>query len=109
MKDRAIYEACTTVPPPIFNFEFPDIKLIEPIIDRLGPGVIINDLAAFYLDTPNPEDSVDNGSALAVHAFDFGRRFNKSETNSVSNFPLVFDTGLSTVLSPFKSYFLDEY
>ena len=54
MKDRALYEAWTTGPSTIFNFECPDIKSIEPIIDRLGPGGIIDDLAVFDLDTPNP-------------------------------------------------------
>ena len=89
--------------------ECPDIKLVETIIDRLGPGGIIYDLAVFDLDTPDPEYSVDNVSAIAVNAFDFGRRFNNSETSSVSSCPLVFDTGASTGLSPFKYYFLDYY
>ena len=53
--------------------EWPDIKLIKTIIDSLGPGGIIDDLAVFDLDTHSPEDSVDNFSALAIHAFDFGR------------------------------------
>ena len=105
LKDRALYEAWTTGLPPIFNWEISDIKLIEPIIDRIGPGGIIDDMDVFDLYTPNPEDSVDNVSALEVHAFDFGRRFNKAETNSECNCPLVFDTGASTSLSPFKSDF----
>ena len=81
----------------------------EPIIDRLGPVGIIDDLAVFDLYTPYPEDSVDNVNALAVHAFDFGRLFNKAETSSVSNCPLVVDTGASTGLSPLKSDCLDDY
>ena len=109
LKDRALYEAWTTGPPPNFNLDCPDIKLIETIIDRLVPGRIIDDLAVFDLDTPDLEDSVDNVSALAVHAFDFVRRFNKSKNNSVSNCPLVFDTGSSTGLSHFKSDFLCYY
>ena len=63
----------------------------------------------FDLDTPDTEDSVDNFSALAVHAFYFSRSFNKAETNSVSNCPLVFDTWVSTCISPFKSDFKDYY
>ena len=109
MKDRALYEAWITGPPIIFNLEWPDIKLIEPIIDRIAPGRIVDDLAIFDLETHNPEDSVDNISALAIHEFYFGRRLNKAETNSVPNCPLVFDTGASTGLSPFKSDFLDDY
>ena len=79
--------------------------MIEPIIYRIGPGRIIDDLAVFDLNTPDPEYSFDNVSALALRSFNFGRCFNKTETNSVSNFPLVFDTGESTGLSPFKSDF----
>ena len=89
--------------------ECPDIKFIEPIIYRLGPGGIIDDLAVFDLHTPNPEDSAENVIYLLVHASDFGRSFNNSETSSVSSCPLVFDTGASTGLSPFKYYFLDYY
>ena len=62
-------------------------------------------MAVFDLDITDLEDSVDNVSALLVHDFDFGSRFNKAETGSVSNCPLVFDTGVSTGLSPFKSDF----
>ena len=105
MKDRALYEAWTTGTPLIFNLDCSIIKLIDPIFDRLDTGRIIDDLAVFDLDTTNPEDSVDNVSDLAVHAFDFGRCFNKADTNSVYKCPLVFDTGLSTGLSPFKSNF----
>ena len=83
--------------------------MIETIIDRLSTGGIIDDLAVFDLDTPDPEYSVDTVSDLAIHAFDFGRRFNKADTNSVYNCPLVFDTGASTGISPFKSDFLDDY
>ena len=90
---------------PFSNLECPDIKLIQTIIDRLGTGGIIDDLAVFDLDTPNPEYSVDNVSALVMHAFYFGRRFKKADTDSVSNCPLVFDTGASTGLSYLKSDF----
>ena len=79
--------------------------MIETIVDKLGTGGIIDILAVFDLDTPDTEDSVDNVSALVVHTVDFGSRFNKAETGSVSNCPLVFDTGVSTGLSPFKSDF----
>ena len=73
--------------------------MIEPIIYRIGPGRIIDCLDVFYLDTHDPEYSVDNVSTLAVRAFDFGRRFNKADTSSVSNCPLVSDTGASIGLS----------
>ena len=92
-----------------FNLECPDIKFIEPIIYRIVTGRVIDNLVVFDLDTPDPEDSVDNIIALAVYAFDFCRRFNKAETNSVSNCPLVFDTWVSTCISPFKSDFKDDY
>ena len=79
--------------------------MIEPIIDSIGTGGIIDDLAVFDLDTPDPEYSVDNASSLALHAFDFGSRFNKADTDSVFKFPLVFYTGVITALSLFKPGF----
>ena len=79
--------------------------MIKPIIDKLGPGGIISDLPVFDLGSPNPADSVDDVSALAVHAFDFGRRFNKVETGNAFDCPLVFDTGASTGLTPSKCDF----
>ena len=109
LKYRSLSEAWTTGLSPIFNLGCPDIKLIETIIDRPGPGKITEYLALFDVDTPNPEDAVDNVSALAVHAFDFGRRFNNAETISVSNCPLVFDTGTSTGISHFNSDVLKNY
>ena len=80
-----------------FNLECPDIKLIEMIIDRDVSGRIIDDLAVFDLDTPNPGDSVDNVSALVVHAFGFGGRLNKAETSSVSNCPWYLILGQEQV------------
>ena len=56
MKDRDFYEAWSTQPPTIFNLECLDINLIEMIIDRNGSGRIIDDLAVFDLDTPDPGD-----------------------------------------------------
>ena len=107
LKARALYEAWTTGPPPIFKLECPDIDLIKPIIDKLGPRGIISDLPVFDLGSPNPEDYVDDVSALAVHAFDFGRQFNKVETGNAFDCPLVFDTGASTGLTQFTCNVLD--
>ena len=42
MKDRFLYESFTTGPPPIFSLELSDNKFVESIIDRLGPGGIID-------------------------------------------------------------------
>ena len=56
LKDLSLYESCTTGTPHVFNFECHDIKMIEIIIYRLGPGRIIDDLAIFDLDTSNSED-----------------------------------------------------
>ena len=39
-EDRALYEAWTTGSPPVFQLECPDIDLIKPILDKLGPGGI---------------------------------------------------------------------
>ena len=71
----------------------------------LGPGAIISDLPGFDLGSPNPEDFIDDVSVLAVHAFDFGRQFNKVETGNAFDCPLIFDTGASTGFTPFKCDF----
>ena len=110
MKDRALYEAWTSgISPPLFKSECPDINLVKPIIEKLGPGGIIGDgLTNFELGTPDPEDSVIAASAMLVHFLDLGRRFNKSVTSDVMTCPLVYDTGASSGLTPFKSDFLDD-
>ena len=59
-EDRSLYEAWTTGSPPIFQLECPDVVLIKPIIDKLGPGGIIGgDLGTFDLEIPNPCGSVE--------------------------------------------------
>ena len=79
--------------------------MIKPIIEKLGPGRIIGDLPGFDLGSPNPEDFIDDVSVFAVHAFDFGRQFNKVETGNVFNCPLILDAGVSTGFTPFKCDF----
>ena len=110
-EDRALYESWTSgVSPPIFQLDCPDFNLIKPIIDKLGPGgIITDDLATFDLDKPDSGSTVESAQALAVHAFDFGRRFNKAGPRAARDTPLVFDTGASSGLSPFKCDFLSDY
>ena len=110
-EDRALYESWTSgVSPPIFQLDCPDFNLIKPIIDKLGPGgIITDDLATFDLDNPDSGSTVESAQALAVHAFDFGRRFNKAGPRAARDTPLVFDTGASSGLSPFKCDFLSDY
>ena len=58
-EDRALYEAWTTGSPPIFQLECPDVDLIKPILDKLGPGGIIGgDLDTFNLNITNPGGSI---------------------------------------------------
>ena len=54
-EDRALYEAWTTGSPPVFQLECPDIDLLKPILNKLGPGGIIGgDFDTFDLEIPNP-------------------------------------------------------
>ena len=40
-KDRALYQAWTSgTSSPVFQLECPDINLVQPLIERLGPGGI---------------------------------------------------------------------
>ena len=81
-------------------------NLMKPVIDKIGPGgIIADDIATFNLDTPNPGSIVESAQALAVHAFKFGRRFNKADPRAARDTPLVFDTGVRSGLSPFKYKF----
>ena len=108
-EDRILYEAWTIGSPPIFQLECPDIDLVKPILDKLGPGGIIGgDLGTFNLEVPNQGGSVEHINTLVVHAHDFGKQI-KASSQSVFSCLLVFDTGASSRLSPFKSDFLDDY
>ena len=110
-EDRAPYEAWTSgTSCPIFQLECPDFDLIKPIIEKLGPGgIITDDLAMFYLDNPDSGSTVESAQVLAIHAFNFGRRFNKVGPRAARDTPLVFDTGASSGLSPFKCNLLSDY
>ena len=103
-EDRALYESWTSgASPPIFQLKCPDFNLVNPIIDKLGPGgIITDDLATFDLDNTDSGSTVESACALAVHAIDFGQRFNKAGHRAARDDPLVFDTGDSSGLSPFK-------
>ena len=88
-EDRTLYESWTSgVSPPSFQLDCPDFNLIKPIIDKLGPGDSITDgLATFNLDNPDSGSTVESAQALAVHAFDFGRRFNKACPRAARDIP----------------------
>ena len=73
---------------PIVQLECSDFNLIEPNIDKLGPGGIsTDDLAMFNLDNPDSRSTVESAQALAVHAFNFGRRFNKAGPRAARDTP----------------------
>ena len=69
----------------------------------------MKELTTFALDTPDPSGTIEGARALAVHANDFGRLFNKAGPRAALKTPLVFDTGASSGLSPFRSDFLNNY
>ena len=110
-EDGALYEYWTPgTSPPIFQLECPDFNLIKSIIDKLGPGgIITDDLAIFDLDNPDLGSTVESAQTLAIYAFHFGRRFNKAGPRSTRDTPLVFDTGASSGLSPFKCDLFSDY
>ena len=89
--------------------ECPGVDLSKPILDKLGPrGIIGGDLDTFDLEIPNSGGSVEHINTLVVHAHNFSKQL-KASAQSVFSCPLVFDTGASYGLSPFKSDFLDDY
>ena len=109
-KDIAVYEAWSTGPSPRFKVEEPDISLIQPLLLTLGPGGIPFKICALFdLDSPDPEESPESLDALGARANYLSQAFNKVETATSMNTPLVFDTGASSGLTPFCSDFLDDY
>jgi hypothetical protein len=77
--------------------ECPGFNLIKSIIDKLGLGDIINgDLITFDIDNHDSCSTVEIAQALAVHAFNFGQRFNKIGPRAERSTHLVFDTGANS-------------
>ena len=70
-EEISLYDALTPGPWPTHKkVESHDISLIKHKIDKLGPGGISSDLAAFDLGSSSPGNSIDNFSALTVHAYE---------------------------------------
>ena len=103
----AFYEyTINSGPPPKFQLVEPDIDLIVPAIERLGPGGIPFEVYTdFGLDDPNAKP--DNLQGLICRTFDVGRHFNGLDEGTVYTTPLVFDTGASGAVTPYKADFID--
>ena len=87
---RLFYEALISVPRLGKNpLHEPDINLILPLLDRLGPGGIPLPLVEeFALESSTP--SLDICSDLSTRALFVGQRLNQVQTGSVLTTPLVF-------------------
>jgi len=99
---------------PLFRLDEPDVSLPAPEFSCLGPGGLKLDMMEFGLDDPDPEP--ENIQELIARAYNFGRRANEFERqfcnfepNNVRTTPLVFDTGASCGLTPYRADFLDDY
>ena len=62
-------------------------------------------IANFGLSSPVPD--AHDANALMARAYDVGRLYKTVAVGTVYTTPLVFDTGASTGLTPYKSDFLD--
>ena len=103
-----IYEACISTPSPVaFRLDvLQDDTKIRAAISKLGPGGVPWDLIEnFGLSSPvpDPQDTV----ALLARAYAVGRLYQSIPTGNVYTTPLVFDTGDSMGLTPFRSDFID--
>ena len=74
----------------------------------MGPGGIIESLPKFELNCPG-FDSNDSVTALAFRAKGFERQYLQCEAGNVRTFPLIFYTGVSSGLAPYRSDFMDDY
>ena len=85
----------------------PNIILIKPIIEKLGPGGIMCNLDVFDMGSPNPDKTDEDISALAILAHEWSRCFHKVETSNIMNCPLVYvtGTGASSGLTYFEAVF----
>ena len=107
-KDSALCEEWSSGPPPTFLLECSDINLAEYMIARLGPGGIKDDFDDFALEFRNSGSEVESVSTLVARTQVYGRRFNKIGPAS-NDYPLVFDTGASAGLTPFRCDSMPDY
>ena len=92
----------------MFKLEEPDISLIQPLLDKLGPGGIpCGGIVEFGLDSPDPEEP--SVEALVARAYSMGKYFNQVETGTVVTTLLVYDTVASSGLTPYRLDFLGDY
>ena len=101
---RHFYEALISMPSTgSFYLDRPDISLIEATIKKLGPGGVPLLLTEeFSLTSP---DDIDQDT-LSQRALFVGRQYHTVDVGTVHSTPLVFDTGASGGLTPFRSDFV---
>jgi len=88
-----------------FYQDRPDIMLIEATISKLGPGGVPFKLTEeFSLTSPDLIDI--NQDTLSQRTLFVGRQYHTVEVGTVHTTPLVFDTGASGGLTPFRSDFV---
>ena len=105
----ALYLKLTeSIPVTKFDLEEPCIDGIQKIIEKLGPRGIIESLPRFELNCPG-FGSNDSVTALAFRAKCFERQYLQCEAGNVKTCPLIFDTGASSGLTPYRSDFMNDY
>ena len=107
-KYRRVYEACVNTPT-IATFRLDviqDESKIQAAISKLGPGGVPWDLIEnFSLSSPVPDPH--DADALLSCAYAVGQLYQSVPNGIVCTTPLVFNTGASTGLTPFRSDFID--
>ena len=105
-KRSQYYEACTSGSPPAkFFLDEPGISLIQSLVNWLGPGGIPNELCANVgLEHPDPMSG--NIKLILACTYSMGRHYNQVKNRNVITTPLVFDTGASSSLIPYKLHLL---
>ena len=66
-ENRVLREAWFIGSSPIFQLRCPDLHLIKPIVDKLGPATIISDDPnTFDTDVPNPGGFIEHIDTLGL-------------------------------------------
>ena len=95
---------------PRFELHQPNISLLDREIARLGPGGLPLEhyFEDFALISPS-SDLEESVHALMARAGDFRRVFCGAQGGDAWNTPLIWDTGASTGLTPFRSDFCADF
>ena len=109
--DMAYYEAIVhSKGRPRFELYQPDISLISNKISRLGPGGIPFEHSFDPFDLISPTADLDETvQILMARAGDFRRSYHGLIGGDAWTTPLIWDTGASTGLTPFRSDFCSDF